>query len=136
MSEPIKVLLVEDNPADVYFIKAGLRQSSLTYDVHHLDDGAEARLLASRLGSHDHPLPHIMLLDLNLPGADGLEILHALRGNPKGSELPVMVVTSSDADQDRQRTAEYGVVGYFRKPADVDEFLRIGEVVEKLITRV
>jgi CheY-like chemotaxis protein len=127
------VLLVEDNPADVYFVKAGFRQSELDVDFQHVDDGAAARALAGELGSPEHPCPDIMLLDLNLPGADGIDVLRQLRSNPRCTDLPVMIVTSSDADQDRQRAAEHNVKCYFRKPADLDEFLKVGEVVKGLL---
>ena len=133
MARPTRILLVEDNPADVFFVRAGLEQSALDVEILHIDDGSQARALAEKIGGPDSPCPHIVLLDLNLPGASGLHVLAALRANPLCSSVPVIIVTSSDADVDRQRVAQYNISFYFLKPADLDAFLKVGEVVRRVL---
>jgi len=73
-----------------------------------------------------------MLLDLNLPTADGTEVLRELRSHPHCASTPVIIVTSSDAPKDRARVAELGISHYFTKPSDWDAFMRLGEVVMRV----
>ena len=78
------------------------------------------------------PCPHVMLLDINLPKADGFEVLRRLRGSERCKGIPVLMISSSDSPLDRSQAAELGA-GYFRKPPSYDEFLKLGTVLKKLL---
>jgi len=78
------------------------------------------------------PCPHLMLLDINLPKADGFEVLRRLRESQRCGKVPVLMISSSDSPSDRNQAAELGA-GYFRKPPSYDEFLKLGAVLKKLL---
>ena len=79
------------------------------------------------------PFPDVILLDLNLPKVDGPQLLSEFRKHPECANTPVIVVTSSDARTDRDRMAELGITSYFRKPSDLDAFLKLGSVVKEIV---
>ena len=81
----------------------------------------------------DAPTPDLILLDLNLPKVDGPQVLSEFRKHPECANTPVIVVTSSDARTDRDRMAALGVTRYFRKPSDLDAFLKLGSVVKEIV---
>ena len=82
--------------------------------------------------SPETPCPDLMLLDLNLPKVDGSTILQEFRKHPECSLTPVIVVTSSDAQTDRAKVAEFQITRYFRKPSDFDAFMELGRIVKEL----
>ncbi len=128
-SNKITILLVEDNPADVILIrKALLEQADLDHELHVVSDGEAAMRVVDAAVA----FPSIVVLDLNLPKRDGHEVLSHLRRNPRWAEIPVMVVTSSNRQEDRRRAFELGATGYCTKPASFDEFLRIGDSIRAM----
>lgn len=132
--KPLQVLLAEDNPGDVFLVREALREHQLEYKLKVITDAAEAERYLEMVGhALDAPCPDIFLLDLNLPKGDGHEILTSFRAHPLCSNVPVVVVTSSDAPADRTRAQLSGATEYFRKPSDLTEFLRLGAVVSRLV---
>jgi two-component system response regulator len=127
------LLLAEDNPPDALLVKEAIRLENLPVDVHVASDGEQA-IEFMEAGQNDpaRPFPHFLLLDLNLPKVDGLEVLRRLRAQDRGKNLPVLVVTSSDSPTDRNETARLGA-SFFRKPYSYDEYMRIGAVVRRFL---
>lgn len=106
---------------------------NLPLDVHVAPDGQKAIEFIVRAETDpDAPSPQLLLLDLNLPKVDGFEVLRRLRASAKFKDVPVLIVSSSDAPSDRSRAAEFGA-GYFRKPPSYDEFLKLGGVLKQLL---
>jgi CheY-like chemotaxis protein len=128
------ILLVEDNAADIYLFRQALEQAGLTSELTVITDGADALAFATSEGKDSAGrVPDLLVLDLNLPKVGGCEILEALRQNANLSNLAVAVMTSSPASQDYQRCTELGVARYVTKPLELEDFLRIGEVVKQVL---
>jgi len=128
------ILLAEDNPADVFLIKEALRQNSIVCVLSTVDNGEKAARFVRRQGEFtEAPRPNLIVLDLNLPRVDGSEILQIVRGTPELSEIPVLILSSSDAPYDRERTSKLGASGYIRKPSDLDQFMSIGREFKRLL---
>jgi CheY-like chemotaxis protein len=133
----LKVLLAEDNRGDVLLVREALAEHGIPADLFVMRDGGEALDYISRIGELDRtPCPDLVLLDLNLPKVDGLDILAEFRKHPQCTHTPVIVISSSDAPRDRERAGALGVTRYFRKPSDLDEFLKLGSVVREVIDAV
>ncbi len=129
----IQILLVEDNPGDVLLVEQALEEYHVAYDLHVARDGGEALVLIAGMDQKGGmPCPDVMLLDLNLPKVDGTQVLIEFRKHPRCEDTPVIAVTSSDAAKDRIKLKELGVTRYFRKPSDLDEFLRLGAMVREV----
>jgi CheY-like chemotaxis protein len=130
----LHILLAEDNRGDVLLVREALQYHHIEHELHIVSDGAQAITFVSRMGkSEESPCPDVILLDLNLPKADGAQILGEFRKHPECVTTPVIVVTSSGADRDRQRMAALGIKHYFQKPADFDGFMRLGAVVREAV---
>jgi CheY-like chemotaxis protein len=135
MSRWIDIFLAEDNPGDVELVREALREHKVEYRLFLASDGTEVKRYIQRLGTTpDVPCPDLLLLDLNLPEADGFEVYQMFRAHPLCGETPVIVVTSSSASRDRERAAAMGVARYFPKPSDLSEFLKLGSVIRDLAT--
>jgi len=127
-------VIVEDNPTDVFLIKEALRAHRLDVDLRIFQDGEEAIRLIQLLDSDDSQrCPHLILIDLNLPKADGFEVLKRMRDSRRCAEVPVIVMTSSAAQPDRERSKSLGVDAYFRKQVGYDESLEIGALIKALL---
>lgn len=118
------ILLVEDNPDDVALTLRALKRNNIVNPVSHAKDGAEALAL---LGEGSVPgqgpeLPALILLDLQLPKVDGLEVLRRIRAAPRLKLLPVVILTSSSEQRDILRGYDLGANGYVRKPVDFQQF--------------
>ncbi|ELZ25165.1 response regulator [Natrinema limicola] len=122
-AEPAQILLVEDNPGDVRLTTEAFEQGQIETDLHVVSDGSEALSFLSRDGEYtDVPRPDLVLLDLNLPGKDGENVLEELKDDPTLRSIPVIVLTSSSADEDIARSYERHANAYLTKPVDPDEF--------------
>src|SRR3954469_22839314 len=116
---PIEILLVEDDPGDVLITREAFAEHKLRNRLTVCTDGAEALRLLRREAEHAAaPRPDIMLLDLNLPGVDGRAVLEAVHADPDLSRIPVVVLTSSTAEEDFLRSHELRVDTYIAKPVD------------------
>jgi CheY-like chemotaxis protein len=134
---PIKfrILLCEDNAADVFLIRHALADAGIETELTVLDDGAAAlAFVRKHEAGLNGEVPDLAILDLNLPKHTGLEILQAMRAGTAFSGMPVMVLSSSSAPRDLERLNEFRVDRYITKPADLDEFMKIGHAVKGLLT--
>ena len=129
-----EVLLADDNPSDVYLIREALREHGVDCDLRVASDGKDALGIISGEGP-DAAIGGISLiiLDLNLPRHDGIEILQRLRQSAWWEHVPVVVLTSSDSPRDRQMANQLGATRYLRKPSSLDEFLGLGAIFKELL---
>lgn len=129
-----EILLAEDNPADVYLIREALREHGVDATVRVASDGREVLQLICPEGA-GAAVPHLdlIILDLNLPRHDGIEILERLRGSAQLAEVPVVVLTSSDSPRDQKVANQLGATCYLRKPSSLEQFLALGEVLKRLL---
>ena len=120
------ILLVEDNPSDVKLTKRALEQNQITNELIVAEDGGEALdyLFATGqyAGREIRDLPAVVLLDLKLPKIEGLEVLQRIRANERTSLMPVVILTSSDQEQDMIASYKLGANSYIRKPVDFRQF--------------
>lgn len=129
----LNVLLAEDNRGDVFLVHEALRAHGLEYEMHVATDGSDVERYLKLLGSTPDALyPDVFLLDLNLPKSDGYDVLNRFRCQPECANVPVIIISSSDAPKDRQKAELLGATTYFRKPPDLMAFLLLGELVKKV----
>src|SRR5262245_38603363 len=133
---PLHILVIEDNPGDVRLIEEALKEGVST--GHHVSRAADGivplRLLRPDAGHG--PVPDLILLDLNLPGMDGRELVREIKATPKLKRVPVIVLSSSKADDDILRTYELNANAYVTKPVQVEDFLRTIRSLEEFWTTV
>lgn len=134
MKSPLVILLAEDNPGDVFLVREALREHRLDFELFVAENGEKITALLERLGK-TVPQPDVLLLDLNLPGVEGREMFVQVRAHPLCTNVPIVVVTSSDSPKDRAWTSKFDVSHYFRKPSEFDEFLKLGAVVRDVVGR-
>jgi len=127
-TQAIRILLVEDNEADVYLFRQALKAAGLIADLTVIGDGAAAMSYV-----RDGAVPDMAVLDLNLPKHGGLHILQAIRDRMEWSEVPIAVMSSSMSPTEQAKTAELGARRYIRKPPDLEPFLRIGETLKQML---
>jgi two-component system response regulator len=118
----VEILLVEDNPDDVELTLHALRKNNLANEIHVVRDGEEALAFLFDPQKSHHPSLKLVLLDLKLPKVDGLEVLKAVKGDPRTRRIPVVVMTSSREESDLVRSYDLGVNSYLQKPVDFDQF--------------
>jgi CheY-like chemotaxis protein len=129
-----EVLLADDNPSDVYLIREALREHSVDCVLRVVSDGKDALgVISGETGSPDAGSISLIILDLNLPRHDGIEILQKLRESVTLGHVPVVVLTSSDSPRDRILANELGATRYLRKPSNLDEFLGLGAIFKDLL---
>ena len=134
MKKPPDILIVEDNHADVFLMREALAAANLAVTVHVVNDGDEAFRFIDRADANQAaPCPRLFILDFNLPKRSGLEVLEHLRQSRKCSDAVVLIATSSDSAQDRNRVAALGADAYFRKPSCYDDYLKLGEIVRTML---
>lgn len=129
-SRPMHILLIEDNPADVELTRQCFRESRIVNEVHAASDADTALAFLRRNGSFaTAPRPDLVLLDLNLPGIDGREILATIKHDSELRTIPVVILTTSDADDDILQAYRLQANSYLRKPVDLDEFIELADAV-------
>ena len=129
---PVRVLLVEDNESDIYLIRRALSEADFPHVLTVLSDGAEARAFLEREGvTTEDPLPEIVLLDMNLPRVNGSALVELFRDRPALQNIPVVLLSSSQAPQDLARADELRRGIYFVKPSDLESFMDIGRRVKE-----
>ena len=128
----IEILLVEDNPADVRLTKEALKEGPMVNNLSVVHDGVDAMAFLRRQGKYAlAPRPDIVLLDLNLPKKDGREVLAELKEDPNLRRIPVVVLTTSKAEQDILKAYDLHANCYVTKPVDLDEFMLLVRSIEE-----
>ncbi len=123
MIKPIEILMVEDNPVDVLVTREALKQGRIMNNLSVAEDGEEALDFLFRTGQFSAaPRPDLILLDLNLPKKDGREILTELKNNPDLRSIPVVILTTSQAEEDVLRSYDCGANCFIVKPVDLEQF--------------
>jgi CheY-like chemotaxis protein len=121
---PIEILLVEDNPGDERLTREALKEGKVYHKLHWAKDGVEAMDFLYRRGKFsDAPRPDIILLDLNLPKKDGREVLQDIKNDDTLKRIPVVVLTTSKAEEDVLRTYNLHANCYVTKPVDLEKFI-------------
>lgn len=129
--DTIEVLLVEDSPADARLTQEAFRDGKIRNALRVVTDGAQALAYLRREPPFQDALrPDLVLLDLNLPKVDGREVLRRIKSDPGLQTIPVVVLTTSEAEEDVAKAYEYHANCYVRKPVDLERFLQIVSVIE------
>jgi CheY-like chemotaxis protein len=132
-SPPLTIIVVDDNPVDVYLIRWVLDAHELSYDLQVLDNGDDAVAVCNQLAQQEHRRsPTIILLDLYLPQRDGKELLRHLKAIPHGADIRVVVVTGSTNPKDRAETLALGADGFFVKPFHLTQYMQLGDIIKSL----
>lgn len=129
------ILIVEDNAGDVYIMEEALREHNVHLETTILSDGEEAASFFDRLDSGAIPAcPSLVLLDLNLPKRSGHWVLGRIRAGQRCPSVPVVIVSSSEAPADMEQNRRLGATAYFRKPSSLVDFLKLGTLVNDLLS--
>ena len=130
-----QIVLVEDNPADVLLVEMALQENHILYEMTRFEDGEEAvQALCEQGGKLRGLHPDAILLDLNTPRSDGFDVLSKLRGSPRLADVPIAIISSSQAKSDKHRTRLLGAIRYIEKPSQLEEFLgTVGKAVKDML---
>jgi CheY-like chemotaxis protein len=132
-----QIVLIEDNPADVLLVKMALKENDVACEITIFKTGEEAvRALCPPPGAQKNLLvPDAILLDLNTPKSDGFEVLGILKKTPRLANVPVAIITSSQAASDKARTYRIGAIRYIHKSAQLEDFLnKVGQAVKEMLS--
>ena len=130
--EPVEILLAEDNPGDAKLTRKALEQGNIINNLHVVSDGVEALEYLRQDGEYaDNPRPDLMLLDLNMPRKDGREVLEEIKSDAELRRIPVVVMTSSAAEEDIVQSYDLHANAYLTKPIDFDGFLDVVRSIEE-----
>ncbi len=128
---PIEILLVEDSAGDVRLTQEALRDAKVQNNLHVVSDGMEATSFLWRQGKHANaPRPGLILLDLNLPKKGGREVLEEVKLDPSLKNIPVVILTTSAAEEDILRSYQLHANCYITKPVDLDQFLKVVKTID------
>jgi CheY-like chemotaxis protein len=135
--QPIDVLLVEDDPGDELMTREAFEDNKIGNQLHVARDGEEALDFLYRRGEYtDAPRPGLILLDLNLPKYDGRQVLEKIKSDPDLSHIPVVVLTTSSAEEDILRSYRLHANAYVTKPVDLDQFIRAVRQIDEFFVQV
>jgi CheY-like chemotaxis protein len=128
----IEILLVEDNPGDARLTREALATSKVRNNLHHARDGEEAMAFLRREGSFGRaPTPDLVLLDLNLPRRDGREVLEDIKSDAALKHIPVVILTSSQAEEDILRSYRLHANCFITKPVDLEQLTKVVQGIEQ-----
>ena len=131
MAENIEVLMVEDDPGDADLTQELLQEAKIMVNVNVVDDGEKAIAYLRRQGAYIKAVrPDLILLDLNLPRKDGREVLQEIKSDPSLRRIPVVVLTTSDADEDILKSYNLGANSFVTKPVGLEQFANIVKSIE------
>lgn len=137
LDKAIEILLVEDNPGDARLAQEAIREAQMRNHLNWVVDGVEALTFLRRQGEHRQaPRPDLILLDLNLPRKDGREVLAEIKKDERLKRIPVIVLTTSEAEEDISRAYRLKANCYITKPLELDHFVRIVKSIEDFWFRV
>lgn len=130
--DPINILLVEDNPADVRLTVETLKEEKIYSNLHVVSDGEEALAFLHKNGKYTKAVrPDLILLDLNLPKIDGREVLKEIKSDNKLKSIPVVVLTVSKADEDIMKSYNLHANCYITKPVDLKQFAKVAKAIQE-----
>ncbi|EHM28640.1 chemotaxis protein CheY [Streptomyces sp. CB00072] len=136
-AQPIEVLLVEDDPGDELMTREAFEDNKIRNTLHVVRDGQEALDFLYRRGEYtEAPRPDLVLLDLNLPKYDGRQVLEQIKGDPELSLIPVVVLTTSSAEEDILRSYKLHANAYVTKPVDLDQFIAAVRQIDEFFVTV
>jgi CheY-like chemotaxis protein len=129
--KPVEILMVEDNPGDIRLTMEALRESKLHNNLHVVKDGIEALAYLRQEGDYaSMPRPDLILLDLNLPKKDGREVLREIKTDREMGRIPVVVLTTSQAEEDVLKTYDLHANCFITKPVDLEQFIKVVQSIE------
>lgn len=130
-SRPIEILLVEDNPADVRLTKEALKEGKVLNNLFEVQDGVEAMKYLRNIGEYaGRTRPDLILLDLNMPRKDGREVLAEIKADADFKRIPVVVLTTSKAEEDILKSYDLYANCYITKPVDLTQFIEVVKTIE------
>ena len=130
--KPIDILLVEDNPGDVRLTREALKEGKVLNSLHAVTNGVDALEFLRHIGQYAKaPHPDIILLDLNLPRMDGREVLAEIKTDPNLRRIPVIILTTSQAEEDVINAYDLHANCYIAKPVDLDQFIKVIKSVDE-----
>ena len=130
-TRPVDILLVEDNPGDVRLTQEALKESDVLNTLHVAVDGVEALAFLHREGNYeDAPRPDIIFLDLNMPRKDGREVLAEIKADEDLCRIPVVILTTSEAEEDILRSYDLHANCYITKPVDLEQFIEVVATIQ------
>lgn len=128
------ILIVEDNASDVFLIRTAIKTADLQANIHVLRDGEQAIQYFEDMDRDQMlPCPSLVILDINLPRRQGGEVLEQIRKSGRSRGSVVLVVSTSDSKDDQARMIRLGANGYFHKPSEYNEFMKLGKVIKELL---
>jgi two-component system response regulator len=135
--DPVEILLVEDDPGDVLMTREALADAKMANELHVVNNGEEALAFLFREGEYaDAPRPGLILLDLNLPRVDGREVLARIKAEEELRRIPVVVLTTSEAEEDVLRSYDLHANAYVTKPVDFEAFVKVVRQVDDFYINV
>jgi DNA-binding response OmpR family regulator len=133
VNAPAKILLIEDSEPDVCLVREALEHCGLEFELQVFEDGESGMDYIEGIDREAVSRPGLILLDLNLPKKGGAQVLERIRRSSACAEIPVVILTSSDSPKDRALTASLGATEYFRKPSQLNEFMLLGPLTQRLL---
>ncbi len=131
INKPIEILLVEDNPGDVRLTTEAFKDGKVHNNLNVVGDGVEALAFLRKEGKYASAVrPDLVLLDLNLPRKDGRQVLEEIKADPKLRRIPVVILTTSQAEEDILKAYNYNANCYINKPIGFDEFMKVVQSIE------
>ena len=132
---PKRIVLMEDNPSDVFLLRRALDQHKVNYVLELVRDGEKALELINGIAEGKSPVPDLIVLDLNLPRHDGIEVLAHCRSLARLQSVMVMILTSSDSPGEKTRAEQLCVADFVRKPILLDDFMALGGRIRGILDR-
>jgi two-component system response regulator len=131
-AKPVEVLLVEDNPGDVRLTREALKDSKVLNKLHVVEDGEAALAFLRQEGAYANaPRPDLILLDLNMPRKDGREVLSIIKADENLKQIPVVILTTSDSEEDILKSYNLNANCYVTKPVDFEKFITVVKEIEE-----
>lgn len=132
-SKPVSIVLVEDNPADVGLVREALEEHGVEGELLVLNDGEEAIQVIENIAAMPANSPNLLIVDLNLPKKPGREVLEQVHLKWRSGRTPIVALSSSDSQRDRDDAFRLGVSRYIRKPSHLDEFVGLGAIFKEML---
>lgn len=131
ISNKLVILLADDNPGDIRLTQKAFKESQILVDIHIAKDGIEALAFLNKQGNYaTSPTADLMLLDLNMPGMNGLEVLARIKSNPILKSLPIIILSTSEREQDISQSYEMQADYYLTKPMEYERYLDLVKQIE------